>query len=87
MNGKSHGMTDAENSAESIGTKAQMGIFAQKLQRMFFGLNRVFVRIGSTQQFHLVCHEYQIEPLGFYALEKLAGHDVGFAYSTTEHCK
>lgn len=41
----------------------------------------------TRSAFNLVCHEYQIEPLGFYALEKLAGHDVGFAYSSNESCR
>ncbi len=35
----------------------------------------------------LVCQRYEVEPLGFYAMEKVAGHDVGFAYSHDETCR
>jgi hypothetical protein len=45
-------MPDAKNSAKGIGTETQVGIFTQKFQRMFFGLNRIFFRIGLSQQFN-----------------------------------
>lgn len=34
----------------------------------------------------LVCQAYEVEPWGFYALEKLAHKNVGFAYSHDEDC-
>jgi hypothetical protein len=35
---------------------------------------------------HEVCTPYEIEPYGFYLIERLVGHDVGFAYSVHEDC-
>ncbi|HRC58042.1 MAG: hypothetical protein IPI49_00450 [Myxococcales bacterium] len=35
----------------------------------------------------LVCHDYEVEPWGFYALERLATRDIGFAYSHDEDCR
>lgn len=35
----------------------------------------------------LRCHEYEIEPWGFYGLEKLFDREVGFAYSHDEECR
>ena len=34
----------------------------------------------------LVCTSYEVEPLGFYAIEMLASRDIGFAYSSGEDC-
>lgn len=36
--------------------------------------------------FHRTCTAWELEPFGFYLIEKLAGSDVGFAYSTGEDC-
>lgn len=36
---------------------------------------------------HDECTPYEIEPWGFYLIEKLAGRDVGFAYSHDEECR
>jgi hypothetical protein len=33
------------------------------------------------------CTEYELEPLGFYLLERIAERDVGFAYSSGETCR
>jgi hypothetical protein len=44
-------------------------------------------RCETRSSLGLVCHRYEVEPLGFYALEKVAGHDVGFAYSHDETCR
>jgi hypothetical protein len=30
---------------------------------------------------------YEVEPLGFYAIEYLAGRDIGFAYSSGDDCR
>ena len=30
---------------------------------------------------------YELEPFGFYLIEKLAGADVGFAYSSGDDCR
>jgi hypothetical protein len=35
---------------------------------------------------HRACHPYELEPLGFYAIEYVLGRDVGFAYSTGDDC-
>jgi hypothetical protein len=32
------------------------------------------------------CSVYELEPLGFYLIEYVAGRDVGFAYSSGEDC-
>ncbi len=37
--------------------------------------------------FRMVCRMYEVEPIGFYLIEKLAHRDVGFAYSTDESCR
>jgi hypothetical protein len=34
-----------------------------------------------------VCTPYELEPLGFYLIEKLAERDVGFAYKRGETCR
>jgi hypothetical protein len=33
------------------------------------------------------CTMYEIEPWGFYLIEKLAGRNVGFAYTRAEECR
>ncbi|MBX3156664.1 MAG: hypothetical protein KF773_11730 [Deltaproteobacteria bacterium] len=33
------------------------------------------------------CSAYEIEPLMFYALERLLDRDIGFAYSSGEDCR
>jgi hypothetical protein len=35
---------------------------------------------------HTVCTDYEVEPLGFYALEMVFGRDIGFAYSSGLDC-
>ncbi len=37
--------------------------------------------------FHRKCSSYEVEPLGFYLIERVAHADVGFAYSTGETCR
>jgi len=37
--------------------------------------------------FHRVCKSWELEPFGFFLIEKLAGTDVGFAYSSGEDCR
>lgn len=32
------------------------------------------------------CVPYDVEPLGFYLIEYVVGHDVGFTYSTGDDC-
>ncbi len=48
MHGKRQRVPDAQNGAEGVGAGAQVGNLAQKLQRMPFGLQRIFVRIGGA---------------------------------------
>lgn len=33
------------------------------------------------------CTDVEIEPLGFYVIELVAGRDVGFAYSAGDDCR
>ena len=40
-------------------------------------------RIGELKQ---VCKDYELEPLGFFLLERLLDRDVGFAYQSGEEC-
>ena len=42
---------------------------------------------GVPASFHRICKSYEVEPFGFYLIEKLADADVGFAYSTGEDCR
>ena len=35
----------------------------------------------------LYCHPYEVEPWGFYAIERLTSRDVGFAYQREEECR
>lgn len=41
-------------------------------------------RAGTWQR---ICTDYQIEPVGFYALELLVKRDIGFAYSSDSECR
>ena len=34
-----------------------------------------------------VCHRSELEPFGFYLLERAFGRNVGFAYSSTVECR
>ena len=38
---------------------------------------------GILQQ---TCKSYELEPLGFYMLEKAVDRNIGFAYTTGEEC-
>lgn len=42
---------------------------------------------ATKGSFHRTCRTYEVEPFGFYLIEKLAGTDVGFAYSSGEDCR
>ena len=42
---------------------------------------------GHSEILHQYCKYYEVEPVGFWLLEKAAGKDVGFAYSSGEACK
>ena len=42
---------------------------------------------GHAGKWRTICTSFEIEPLGFYALELVAGRDVGFAYSSEEDCR
>lgn len=44
--------------------------------------NAVCTRIVN----HEKCVAYEVEPWGFSLIERLVGHDVGFAYSSGEEC-
>jgi hypothetical protein len=36
---------------------------------------------------HELCTASEIEPFGFYLIERAVGREVGFAYSTSEDCR
>ncbi|HEY4238792.1 MAG TPA: hypothetical protein VGM88_03220 [Kofleriaceae bacterium] len=38
-------------------------------------------------QFHRMCTPYELEPMGFFAIEYLVGRNVGFAYVSGEECE
>lgn len=42
---------------------------------------------GELGAFKLMCTPYEVEPLGFFVVEKLLGRDVGFAYTRGERCR
>jgi hypothetical protein len=42
---------------------------------------------GHAGKFRTICTDYEIEPIGFYALELVLGRDVGFAYSSQSDCR
>jgi hypothetical protein len=44
------------------------------------------VQCNRPSSLGLVCHDYEVEPWGFYGLEQLLDKDVGFAYSRDEEC-
>jgi hypothetical protein len=44
-------------------------------------------RCGHLNVLHNLCTPYEVEPLGLFALEKLAQRNVGFAYTTGEDCR
>jgi len=41
---------------------------------------------GHDAILHQYCRYYEVEPVGFWAIEKLLHRDVGFAYSSGETC-
>ncbi len=41
---------------------------------------------GRLAMFRQVCKSYELEPLGFFLLERLLDRDVGFAYTRGEDC-
>ena len=41
---------------------------------------------GRIGMFRQVCKDHDLEPLGFYLIEKLVDRDVGFAYRSREEC-
>jgi hypothetical protein len=42
---------------------------------------------GTVGALKLLCTPYEVEPFGFYLVEKLLERDVGFAYTSGEHCR
>lgn len=42
---------------------------------------------GHAAILHQYCKYYEVEPVGFWVIEKLAHRDVAFAYSSGEACK
>jgi hypothetical protein len=44
-------------------------------------------RCGHQGMFRQQCKEYELEPLGLYAIELLAHRAVGFAYKRAEDCR
>lgn len=42
---------------------------------------------GHTEILRQFCKYYEVEPVGFWVIEKLAHGDVGFAYTSGETCK
>jgi len=45
------------------------------------------VTCGEVGALKLMCTPYEVEPLGFFLVEKLLERDVGFAYTRGEHCR
>jgi hypothetical protein len=41
---------------------------------------------GRHGMFRQICKSYDLEPLGFFLLERLLHQDVGFAYKSGEDC-
>ena len=60
MDGIGNTMTDAEYRTESIGAHAEVRFFAQELQGLCLRLHGIFLRIGSTQDFHRVCQQFYV---------------------------
>ena len=58
MNGKNHGMPYPENGAEGSRSRAEVGHFAQKFEAMPFGLDRIFVGIGKSDEFDLLRFQF-----------------------------
>ena len=44
-------------------------------------------RCGRMGMFKQVCKSWELEPMGFYLIEKLADRNVGFAYKSGEECR
>jgi hypothetical protein len=42
---------------------------------------------GHAGKWRTICSDYEVEPLGFYAIELLVHRDVGFAYSSGSDCR
>ncbi len=42
---------------------------------------------GHSGILHQFCKSYEVEPIGFWLVEKVAHQNVGFAYSRGETCK
>jgi hypothetical protein len=42
---------------------------------------------GRAGKWRTICTAYEVEPIGFYALELVAKRDVGFAYSVESECR
>jgi hypothetical protein len=42
---------------------------------------------GHNAILHQYCKYYELEPVGFWLIEKVAHRNVGFAYSSGETCK
>jgi len=38
-------------------------------------------------RFRQMCSPYEVEPLGFFAIEYILHRDIGFAYSSGEECR
>ena len=42
---------------------------------------------GRAGKYRTICIDYEIEPIGFYALELAFGRNIGFAYSSESDCR
>ena len=42
---------------------------------------------GHAGKYRTICIDYEIEPIGFYALELAFKRDLGFAYSSESECR
>jgi len=42
---------------------------------------------GHAGKWRTICTNFEIEPLGVYLIEVIAGRDIGFAYSAGEDCR
>jgi len=44
-------------------------------------------KCARPASFHRTCTAYEMEPFGFYLIERLVDDDVGFAYTSGEDCR
>lgn len=43
--------------------------------------------LAARNELGMTCRPYEVEPWGFHLIERIAGRDIGFAYSSGEECR